>query len=423
MAITCLRVQAIALVVLISRLAPASAQVPRPAPGVARPGCRDRCGNISIPYPFGISAGCYRDDGIQLQGFELVCDDTRSPPRLSISGYDHQLTGLSLAAGEATAYHNATRACYNTSGGLVDRTDGTMSLGTSPYLFSSAKNRLVSLGCPNFGFFVDMEGYYVGGCMSMCKPSRMPSTGVGCCESEISAGLNFFEPHQINYTGGPGGDAAFSSNSTTCRYVFLVETAWYGPRFNDVASLNRTGDFAVPVVLDWAVRNVGNCSAAERNMTDYACRSANSKCINSTNGAGYRCNCSKGYEGNPYLDGGCRDINECEHPDQYPCFGVCTNKPGGYHCQCRPGASGDAYRQNGCRDKDKFTLALKVVTGTQIIILSKRWRILVSIHVLLALPGAPEEEADQNEAENLPYKFKQQDVLDLEEGSTYTFSM
>ncbi|TVU27783.1 hypothetical protein EJB05_19284, partial [Eragrostis curvula] len=58
------------------------------------------------------------------------------------------------------------------------------------------------------------------------------------------------------------------------------------------------------------------------------------------------------------------DINECEHPDQYHCYGVCTNKPGRYDCQCRPGTSGDASRQNGCRDKDNFKLVLKVVIAT-----------------------------------------------------------
>ena len=411
-----LQLQAIGLAVLLSALTPAipttSAQRQPPPVGVARPGCRDRCGNITIPYPFGIGAGCYRHD--VLGGFQLNCDDTRSPPRLTISDYSSiQLAGLSLAAGEARAYLNATRKCYNATGGFVDRNTNPsyMSLGTSPYLFSPVKNRLVATGCPSLGYFVDGREYFVSGCTSVCRPPQytIPGqgscTGVGCCQSDIPPGVDYFQPNTLSLQQAQL-DPAFTSNVvvTRCHYVFLVETAWF--RYSDRAFLNRTDDFAVPVVLDWAVRNFGNCSAARRNATDYACRSANSECFdNIGNGAGYRCNCSKGFEGNPYLDGGCtgthrsshlnciteiflckshclfvfltndeikshlqtEDIDECRHKDRYPCYGDCTNTPGSYICACPPGTNGDATRQNGCRSKDKFTLALKVVTGTQII--------------------------------------------------------
>uniref|UniRef100_A0ACD5Z9J8 Uncharacterized protein n=1 Tax=Avena sativa TaxID=4498 RepID=A0ACD5Z9J8_AVESA len=351
------------LVVLHSLVAAASAQG---QPALARPGCRDRCGNITVPYPFGIGAGCYRDDG--LQGFELECDDSGpSPPRLTIFGYGYRLAALSLAAGETKTYLNATRECFNSTGGFVDRNDNPsyMSLGTSPFIFSSTKNRLVALGCPNLGFFVDAAGYYVSGCMSVCRPSQYampgPCTGVGCCQSTIPSGISFFEPHQRNFPPGEEDSSSFTTNATSCHYVFLVETDWFA--YSDRVFLNRTDDFDVPVVLDWAVRNVGNCSAASRNATDFACRSARSECFDATNGAGYRCNCSTGYDGNPYLDGGCTDIDECQLKDEYPCYGVCTNTPGSYKCQCPPGASGDATAENGCRPKDKFTVALKAVTG------------------------------------------------------------
>ncbi|KAG8060673.1 hypothetical protein GUJ93_ZPchr0002g23781 [Zizania palustris] len=54
----------------------------------------------------------------------------------------------------------------------------------------------------------------------------------------------------------------FYDNTTTCRYVFLVEDKWIEKTYRDYVDYNRTDDFAVPVVLDWAVRSIGNCSAA-----------------------------------------------------------------------------------------------------------------------------------------------------------------
>ncbi|XP_044406923.1 putative wall-associated receptor kinase-like 16 [Triticum aestivum] len=352
------------LLIVLPPLVAAAAAAQR----VALPGCRDRCGNITVPYPFGIGAGCFRDDG--QQGFQLECDDDGpgSSPRLAVFGYNHRLGALSLAAGEARAYLNATRECYNSTGGLLDRKGTFMSLGTSPYLFSSTKNRLVALGCPNLGFFVDAAGYYVSGCMSVCRPSRYvlpgPCTGVGCCQSAIPPGISFFEPHQRNFPPQQDDNSAFISNATSCHYVFLVEAEWFS--YSDRVFLNRTDDFDVPVVLDWAVRNVDNCSAARRNATDFACRSARSECFDAVNGPGYRCNCSSGYDGNPYLDGGAEDIDECKLKDEYPCYGICTNTQGSYTCQCPSGTSGDATAKNGCRPKDKFTLALKVVTGVSV---------------------------------------------------------
>jgi hypothetical protein len=153
--------------------------------------------------------------------------------------------------------------------------------------------------------------------MAVCRPSKYarpgPCTGVGCCQTAISSGVNYFEPHQSNFPPGARGMESFAVEATSCHYVFLVQTEWFS--YSDRVFLNRTDDFDVPVVLDWAIRNVGKCSAAEGNATaDFACRSANSTCFDVDNGDGYRCNCSTGYDGNPYLDNGCtgkhRDITQ-----------------------------------------------------------------------------------------------------------------
>jgi hypothetical protein len=57
------------------------------------------------------------------------------------------------------------------------------------------------------------------------------------------------------------------------------------------------------------------------------------------------------------------DIDECQLKDQHPCYGLCMNMPGRHVCICPPGTSGDATTKNGCRPKDKFTVALKALTG------------------------------------------------------------
>jgi hypothetical protein len=133
-------------------------------------------------------------------------------------------------------------------------------------------------------------------------------TGVGCCQSSIPNGLSFYEPVLQNLlstsTNETEGSVIFV-NPTNCSYVFLADSNWF--RF-DTSYLSRTTDFNVVVRIDWAIRNVGNCSYAKRNMTDYACRSAYHDCNNSDNGAGYLCQCSEDYQGNSYITGGCQGI-------------------------------------------------------------------------------------------------------------------
>jgi hypothetical protein len=43
---------------------------------VGLPNCPTKCGDVSVPYPFGIQPGCY------LEGFNLTCNTTHTSPQL-----------------------------------------------------------------------------------------------------------------------------------------------------------------------------------------------------------------------------------------------------------------------------------------------------------------------------------------------------
>nr|CAB3463207.1 unnamed protein product [Digitaria exilis] len=341
------------------------------------PGCRRQCGNVTVPYPFGIGAGCHH--GAATGGFRLRCS-RRRPPRLTVYGYGHEVTAISLATAEATVLLNASRAFYDDHSGDPNlQQQHPMALNGSAFLFSSMKSKFVSIGCPGLAYFNDGDGYYVTGCMSVCRTSERSLPGScrgddGCCQSNIPLGLGSYRPYLGSFgrRRGPGGgrgwepqQATFMANSTACSYAFMVDSMWFwlaGSHFN------RTGDFAVPVVLDWAIRDAPSCAAARRDLDTYACRSEQSVCVESGNGPGYVCNCTDGYQGNPYVLDGCTDVDECQHSDEFPCYGVCVNTPGSFTCTCPKGSSGNATIQYGCRRDNKFSTALKAVVAASSIV-------------------------------------------------------
>uniref|UniRef100_A0ACD5XHZ3 Uncharacterized protein n=1 Tax=Avena sativa TaxID=4498 RepID=A0ACD5XHZ3_AVESA len=128
--------------------------------------------------------------------------------------------------------------------------------------------------------------------------------------------------------------------------VLIEQTDNYG---DTMVLLEDQFDFSLEydMVIKWAVANL-TCQIAKQKDTMYACRSSNSDCLLVTHGEifmGYRCKCSPGYQGNPYIEHGCKDINECEVP--HYCNGMCQNFPGSYRCTSK-----------------QHTLILGIATGT-----------------------------------------------------------
>ncbi|CAL9207303.1 unnamed protein product [Musa hybrid cultivar] len=294
--------------------------------------CTRRCGSIDVPYPFGIEPGCYRD------GFDLSCDVTES----KLYAGNIQVIGVDVPNGQARVYKRISWDCDDSV--FPAKVSIPMDLTGSHYTFSDTRNKFTAIGCDTIALFVGAtDQSYSTGCVSICNDNTTFSngscSGAGCCQTSILRGLRFF-----NITFPSTGHEEISWDNP-CSFAFLVDGSWYSFRTTD---LNGTdffyrNDGRVPMVLDWSIGDDVGCEEAPQNLTSYACRSNNSSCLNATNGIGYLCNCSGGYHGNPYVEGGCEDINECDHPEKYPCHGLCANLPGNYSCICPEGTSGDPF--------------------------------------------------------------------------------
>uniref|UniRef100_R7WCC0 Wall-associated receptor kinase 3 n=1 Tax=Aegilops tauschii TaxID=37682 RepID=R7WCC0_AEGTA len=148
-------------------------------------------------------------------------------------------------------------------------------------------------------------------------------------------------------------------DGSPCSYVALIEKAAFSFKTSYVNStvFNDTYKAGVPIVLNWEIES-SSCEQAKKNSS-YACVSSNSVCVNSTtNAPGYRCNCSDGYKGNPYIINGCQDIDECHENATLCGSGICENTLGHYSCSCHPG---DYMTNDGCVQKHFLFPAMPVV--------------------------------------------------------------
>ncbi|EMS52475.1 Wall-associated receptor kinase-like 2 [Triticum urartu] len=252
---------------------------PPPAPASPEPkNCPAKCGEIDIPYPFGVGAGC------SLSGrFILTCNEMTSPPTLLTGTV--KVASITLETAQMVVNTYLTYSCdVPTSNTTINHTSTDMALNVvTPFLLSPSENASLT---PNLTQ-VSVEWENTGG------------------RSPVAENL--------------------------CQYAFVATKGWYSFRKNDLIGnmtfANRLGSGpVVPVVLDWAVRD-GTCpptlegNGKEIVPNGAACVSSQSYCVNASHGApGYFCNCTKGYT----------DIDECAlrrspnstmYKNIYPCHG------------------------------------------------------------------------------------------------------
>ncbi|OEL21781.1 Wall-associated receptor kinase 3 [Dichanthelium oligosanthes] len=308
--------------------------------------CQRKCGEVDIPYPFGIGP----DDCAIMPDFILMCDNTSGGgPFVSFPPDVHHVDveSISLLQGKARMLNRISSSCYNTTSREMQGNYWVLNFTTTPYRFSNTDNKFTVIGCNTLAYIQDYGNKgYTSGCVAICKESDTTDltdgscSGIGCCQTAIPKGLQSYLP-----TFDLDFNTTQIYNFSACSYAVLMDTTDFIFQMSYVTSpdFNRTGG-KQPLAIDWAIGNE-TCDVASKRQDSYACVSRNSQCFNSTNGPGYICNCTKGYEGNPYLqdpEQGCRDIDECKDKDKYPCFGKCSNTEGGFDCFCPPGTQGNA---------------------------------------------------------------------------------
>lgn len=320
---------------------------------ISLPGCPESCGDVRVPYPFGIGQGCFHD------GFNLACDKTLHPPKLFFGGGGGmEVLDISFLDGTVRVSNNVLRWVgfeFDTSWSLPD--------ATGPFRVSSARNSFVAFGC---NVVVRLIPHSASGpiseasvCAAMCPETRNGSScsGVGCCRIAPLAGgaLASYGIWVRQILGGITVSPLYGANRT----VFIVDQEWFSRRESEmISNFNQFEPqvMSVPMVLEWALDNLtGNKGCPSPNSFPYSVGGDYD---------GRRCNCSQGYEGNPYLSDGCQgrtsitvlalirghflltrpicfsktnfsDIDECQQPDLYPCNGTCVNLPGTYRCSSK----------------------------------------------------------------------------------------
>ncbi|XP_065040032.1 wall-associated receptor kinase 3 [Musa acuminata AAA Group] len=319
--------------------------------------CTESCGAMVIPYPFGI-AGKY---SCSRPGFSFVCNYSSDPPTLLLADGVTQVIGVSL--------DNHTISVRFSIAAMSANEDSLFTSWTSPpgapYAMSPTSVTMTVVGCSATAYLLDLgTNKIIGSCITDCSDREMEAmegaacSGIGCCQATFLSPVRSFAINLTRHDRQSGVASSVKAFVSSAQAVYRF-------RKEDLFTKDTVTGYTMAVaVLEWAFIEQSSCEDAAKNTTTYACLSTNSVCSNTkTKGLGYYCECSSGFEGNPYISGGCLDIDECAYPEKYSCTGICVNYVGGYTC-CPPGSHVDS--RLSCVPPKSQTIIMGVVIGVSI---------------------------------------------------------
>lgn len=271
---------------------------------MAKFNCSDKCANVTIPYPFGIGEGCFKD-----KWFEITCEVGPSGLEVPILR-PYQLKVLRINFHKLRVAFNWTfPPCHpNKSGTELSVKPVNYDAGTyNPFLISPTLNRFIGEGCGIFAYVTNKREanttMYTDGCVSLCTEKTMyeinPSTlyrtclGIGCCQASIPAGLKSMYVHIFHLQDNSSDPQELSS----CSRAFVTEKSFLAFRGAD----------EMPMSMSWVAGNTTCEQIVGSASSDQPC-GKNAHCTDYLKMEGHRCQCNPGFDGNPYLPEGCQGI-------------------------------------------------------------------------------------------------------------------
>ncbi|GMN71223.1 hypothetical protein TIFTF001_051807, partial [Ficus carica] len=164
---------------------------------IAKDNCDAQCGNVKIPFPFGIGSHCSVD-----KWFEIFCNKSTTPHRPFLNHTGWEVLDIADFYTDSDVYYYSQPSkqlqiknpisLFNCANKL--ETQKTLNLTGIPFSFTSG-NIFVGVSCGLLAKIDSSSGnkYSETGCTSICSSNDNRTTsnqilcdGIDCCETSIS---------------------------------------------------------------------------------------------------------------------------------------------------------------------------------------------------------------------------------------------